>query len=96
MHVAVCQISLHIYTSHSLKDKRRTVASLCERIRQRYPVSVAEVSGQETWQRAVLGIAVVSGEETTAREIVEKAAEFARMNAQDAEVTQVDYDVFDY
>ncbi len=96
MHVAVCKLTLHAYSSHSLKEKRRIVASITERLRQRFPVAVAEVGGQDTWQLAVIGIAAVSGEEKHAREIVEKAAEYARSTAAEAEVTDVEFDVVSY
>ena len=45
--------------SRSLKDKRRVVKSLKDRLRGRHNISLAEVDGQDLWQRAVLGIAAV-------------------------------------
>lgn len=96
MHVAVCRLTLHIYASRSLKDKRRVVQSVAEKIRQKFRTSVAEVDGMDTWQTAVLGIAAVSKDAAKAREIVDHAIEYARGIAPEAEVTSSGVDVFDY
>jgi len=53
---------LYLPGSGSLKDKRRVIRSLKERIRNRLNVSVAEVSRQEKWQRALLAVAWVSAD----------------------------------
>jgi uncharacterized protein len=47
-------IELHLADSHSLKDRRRIVTSLKERVRQRFNVSVAEADFGELWQRGGL------------------------------------------
>jgi uncharacterized protein YlxP (DUF503 family) len=96
LHVAVCRIRLHVYGSQSLKDKRRVVASLCERLRQRFPVAVAEVDGQDTWQVAVIGVAAVSGDASKAREIIDRVASHVREAVMEAEVAEIETDVFDY
>jgi uncharacterized protein YlxP (DUF503 family) len=44
---------------HSLKEKRSVVRKLKDRVRARFSINVAEVGGQDTWQRAVLGFSVV-------------------------------------
>lgn len=62
MYVAVCSLELFIPQAASRKDRRQVVKSLVERIRARTGASVAEVDGQETWQRTTLGVAMVSGE----------------------------------
>lgn len=46
----------------SLKDKRRIIKSLKERIRQKYNVSIAEIAAQDKWREAVIGIACVGND----------------------------------
>lgn len=46
--------------SRSLKDKRKVIKSLKDRLRGRHNISLAEVDGQDLWQRAVLGISAVA------------------------------------
>ena len=74
MIVVVARLALHIPHSHSLKEKRAVVRRIVDRIHARLKLHVAEVEGQDTWQRAVLGFAVVSGDaghaESLADEVV--------------------------
>lgn len=60
MVVGICTIHIHLPLSHSLKDKRRIVRSLKDRLRGRHNISLAEVDCQDLWQRAALGIAAVA------------------------------------
>lgn len=51
-------VELHFENSQSLKDRRRIMNSLKERVRQRFNVSVAEADFGEKWQRGGL---IISG-----------------------------------
>ncbi len=57
MLVGTLKIWFVLRESHSLKDKRRVVKGLKERLFHRFRVAVAEVDHQDTWQRATLGVA---------------------------------------
>ena len=52
MHIALLQATLSIPEAHSLKDKRRVIKSLKDRITNQMNVSVAEVGQQDVWNRA--------------------------------------------
>jgi len=80
MFVGILTVELHIPQSGSLKDKRRVVKGLKERIRARFNVSVAEVGETELWQRATLGIASVSSSRPHAGEVLDKVADLVRSN----------------
>ncbi|MBN2354843.1 DUF503 domain-containing protein [candidate division KSB1 bacterium] len=62
MLVGLYQIDLHIPNSGSLKSKRFVLKSIKTRIHNKFNVSVAEVDGNEKWQRTTLGIAMVANE----------------------------------
>ncbi len=62
MVVGVRRWELHLSGCQSLKDKRRIVKSLKDRMHQRFNVSAAEVDHQDVWQRASLAAAVVAGD----------------------------------
>jgi len=68
--VGVARWELHLAGCQSLKDKRRIVKSLKDRLASRYAVSAAEVAYQELWQRAALAAAIVSGERAHAEEVL--------------------------
>lgn len=71
----VCLIELHLHfnDSHDLKQKRKELHSLKAQLRQRFGASVAELEGQDTWQRSGLLCALVGGPE-----IEERGAALAR------------------
>lgn len=76
--IGVLTMEIHIEDAHSLKEKRHIVASLRERLRSRFNVSVAEIGYQDLWQRALVSAVTVSGEHTYAEGVlqaVEKEAE---------------------
>ena len=60
MILGVLQVELWIGEASSLKDKRRVLLSIKDRLRRHHNVSVAEVEHQEAHQTAVLGIVTVS------------------------------------
>ena len=73
MVVGTAVVELRVHGSRSLKQKRGVVRSISKRLRNRFNVSVAEVGGQDTWQRAVLGLATVAGAAPAARACLERA-----------------------
>ena len=73
MVVGVMTLRLAIPGARSLKDKRRALRSVKDRLKARHNVSVAEVDGHEYWQTAVLGVSAVG----TDRAFVEKTLDAA-------------------
>lgn len=73
MVVGVCTVELFISGSQSLKDKRQIVHGLRDRLREKFNLSVAEVDGQDLWQKAVVGMACVSNESRHANQVLEQA-----------------------
>ena len=76
MIVGVAVLELRVHESQSLKEKRGVVRRIVGRLRHRFNVSVAEVGGQDTWQRAVVGISLVGNDEVVVRRGLVKALEF--------------------
>ncbi len=72
MIVGTCIIDLEITDSDSLKDKRQVVRSLIERIRSRFPVSIAQLDDHDLWQSATLGVAVVANKTAFANQVLNK------------------------
>lgn len=62
MVVGVLTLHMLIPGAHSLKDKRRGLRSVKDRLRTRFNVSVAEIDGMKTWQRAVLAVCAVGND----------------------------------
>ena len=59
--VAVLVIDLHFPDAGSLKGKRKELSSIKAQLHGRLGAAVAEVGGQDTWQRSTLSVALTSG-----------------------------------
>lgn len=60
MPFSVVSVELHLPGVRSLKEKRRIVKSLQDKLHARYRVSIAETAHHDLHQRAELGIATVA------------------------------------
>jgi uncharacterized protein YlxP (DUF503 family) len=59
---------LHLEGSQSLKDRRRIMNSLKERVRQRYNVSVMEADFGDKWQRGGLIISCAAASQSAVQQ----------------------------
>ncbi|MEO0289419.1 MAG: DUF503 domain-containing protein [candidate division WOR-3 bacterium] len=62
MKVTVVKIELFMRESQTLKDKRRVIKSLIERVKNRYNVSIAEVDDNDSCKKSTIGIAILSND----------------------------------
>ena len=60
MPIAFLTLKLHIEAAQSIKDRRKVVRSLKDRLRTTFNVSVAELDSAELWNRATIGVVAVS------------------------------------
>jgi uncharacterized protein YlxP (DUF503 family) len=72
MIVGISSFELHLPSSRSLKDKRRVVKSLVDRIHQRFRVSVAETGYHDLHQRAEITLAIVTNGESEMENLMEE------------------------
>ena len=73
MVVGVCTIELFLPESESLKEKRRTLKSIKDRLHQRFNLSVAEIDLNDLWQKSILGMACVGNEKKHVNSVLDKA-----------------------
>jgi hypothetical protein len=85
MYVGVMQVELRLHGPTNLKEKRRIVKSLKDRLRHHFEVAVAEVGPLEAYTESVLGIALVSNEGRHARQRCQAVLDFLE-RVPDAEV----------
>lgn len=74
MVIGVLQFELLIHDAQSLKDKRRVVASLKDRLHRDLRVSVAEVGLHDRPSAARMGVAIVARDGARAGEVLDKVA----------------------
>jgi len=78
MVVGLCTVELFIAGSQSLKDKRQVLHGLKDRLRGKFNLSIAEVDGQDLWQKAVLGMACVANDGSYVNQVLEQALNVIR------------------
>ncbi len=62
MIVGIYTFELYLPHSHSLKEKRKIINMIRDRIKSRFNVSIAEVGFFDLWQRTMFGIAIINNE----------------------------------
>jgi hypothetical protein len=78
MVVGVLQMRLLIREAASLKDKRRIVKSLRDRIRNGFNVSASEVDALDLRQTAVLGVVLATNDRAFADQVMAKVVDLVR------------------
>ena len=93
MYVATAQVTIRLFQSNSLKDKRQVTRSILARLRDKFEVSAAEVGELQTWNLARLGVACVSGEAHHAQEVIERVIQYIEQTRPDLEISAIDTDI---
>jgi uncharacterized protein YlxP (DUF503 family) len=90
MTIGILQIEIAIPEADSLKDKRRAVLSLKDRIANGHNVSVAEVDALDEHRRSILGVAMVSNDKRYVEGGLSKIVDLVRMTPS---VSLTDYQI---
>lgn len=80
MHIGILQLELRVPQAHSLKDKRRVIKSLKDRIANTHNVSIAEVGALDEHRRSIIGIAMVANDKRFVESALSKLVDFVRMS----------------
>ena len=78
MTVGVLQLEISIPDAMSLKDKRRVVKSLKDRIAHAHNVSIAEVGALDEHRRSIVGVAMVANDPAYVQGALSKLVDFVR------------------
>lgn len=90
MVVGTLSLKLAIFGAYCLKDKRRVVRSLKDRLQGKFNISVAEVGSLDRWQQAEVGIAMVANDGQFLKTALAKIVDYVR---QDTSASLVDYQI---
>ena len=94
MIVGCMKVRLSIPMAQSLKEKRGVVRRCCERVRNRFKVSVAEVADNDRHNVATIGISVVSNEHGLVNSILDKVLDHIHEdNLGKAEVLESSFEI---
>ncbi|MBM7855381.1 uncharacterized protein YlxP (DUF503 family) [Desulfohalotomaculum tongense] len=92
MVVGTLTIELFVGEASTLKDKRRVLKSIIDRVKAKFNVSIAEVDGHDIWQRSTLGVACVSNETAHAQSMLSNVAKFIE-NQGTAEIISISTEI---
>ena len=90
MTVGVLQLELSVPGAMSLKDKRRVIKSLKDRISHGHNVSIAEVGALDEHRRSIVAVAMVSNDSRYVEGALSKLVDFIRMVPQ---ASLIDYQI---
>ncbi|MCC7350388.1 MAG: DUF503 domain-containing protein [Phycisphaerales bacterium] len=90
MIIGVLQFELAIHDAMSLKDKRRVIRSIKDRIAHGRNVSIAEVGALDEHRRSILGVSMVSNDGRYVEGALSKLVDFVRSVPQ---VDLIDYQI---
>ncbi len=90
MKVGVLQVEFTVIDAMSLKDKRRVVKSLKDRIAHGHNVSIAEVGALDEHRRCILGMAMVSNDARYVEGALSKLVDLIRLVPQ---VSLIDFQI---
>jgi len=85
-------LRLMVRGARSLKDKRRTVKSIKDRVQARFKASIAEVGALEAYQSAELGVAFVANDSDYVQSVLAKIVHLAA-TTRDAELITYDMEM---
>ncbi|HBK54370.1 DUF503 domain-containing protein [Syntrophomonas wolfei] len=93
MYLAYGYVKLFFPYSSSLKEKRKVINSIIDRIRKRFNVSISEVEHQDLWQRSTIAFSAI-GSGYPELELITNAVKETFYNyAGDLEITELKHDI---
>lgn len=76
MVVGVSSMEIFLPESHSLKDKRQAIKKIVEKTRAKFYISIADISQNNLWQRALIGFSIVGVKQDHVNSAIENVCEY--------------------
>jgi uncharacterized protein YlxP (DUF503 family) len=78
--VGIMVLDLHSNSTHSLKEKRKIVSSMKEKLKNKFNISLIESDYQDLWQKIQVAIAMVANSKTIVEKAFDQIEDFIFMN----------------
>ena len=96
MVIGLLKIELYIESSRSLKDKRRIIKSLIQRLKSNYSnLSVSEIELLNNWKKSIIAIVTVSNEITYINSVLDKVLNYI-IEGYNYQVVKSDIEILNY
>lgn len=76
MYLIGIEVTVHFYYVSSLKEKRRIINSITDRVRHKYKISAAEVGYLDNLDRGSLGFGIVSNDRQHGETVLQKVLNY--------------------
>lgn len=76
MVVGVCRLRLALHGVFSLKEKRGIIKRITARVRNSFPVSIAEIAENDQLRSAAIGFSVVGNDGAYVNSVLDKVLDF--------------------
>jgi uncharacterized protein YlxP (DUF503 family) len=93
MNIGIIKLTIRIPGNQSLKGKRKVVSSLCQKLRNRFSISVSEVESNDDLKMAVIGISFVSNSTQIINQVISQILSFLQDHAGDFVLVNFDQDI---
>ncbi len=84
MALGVLTLHVHFPGCSSLKEKRRRLKPLLNRLHKEFNISVAEVGYQDVWQDTLIACALISSDHNHTQRALQKVSDWVDRNWLDA------------
>lgn len=96
MTIGAARVTIYVDDSFSLKDKRRIVRSITQRVKNQFNAAIAEVEDLNDQRVATLGIVCVSNSGPHADEMLTKVIAFIERNVEDGVLGEIETELIPY
>jgi len=93
MVIGFLALEIFLPYSRSLKDKRKVLNALRDRVRSRFNAAFAELDFQDKWQRSRIGIVTLNSQKGLVDEILQKIRRDVEENLE-GEISQSEFHYF--
>ncbi len=80
MIIGFLSIDIYLPYSHSLKEKRKRLVGMRDRLKKKYNVAFSELDYQDKWQRSKIGLVSLN----TQKKVIEKLFHKIEVDIQDS------------
>lgn len=96
MTIGVAHITIYLEGAQSLKDKRRVVKSLIQRLHNTFNVAAAEVADLDDWRIASIGVTCVSNSGAHCSDVLANVISFVDRNVELGAMGEVETELIPY
>jgi uncharacterized protein YlxP (DUF503 family) len=93
MHVGIIKFTIRLPGNQSLKGKRHIVHSLCQKIRNKFNLSVAEVDQLDDLKSSQIGISFVSNSHQLVHQIISQILAYLQQQVGDFVLTDFNQEI---